>query len=450
MSTTTNLPMPLRLHLIRHGETAWSLSGQHTGRTEIPLTERGEQDARALGERLRNVRFNSVFTSPRQRARRTCELAGLDAVAEVEPELEEWDYGDYEGQRSVDIRVVRPDWNLFRDGCPHGESPSQASERADRVIARLRALEGNIAIFSHGHFGRVLAARWMGLPVEKARHLLLSTGSISILGFEHDHAEEPAIVLWNAGLNEVFGSTLEQRVANKDAIARKSALDRWENEGAAVLGTETSNSSFPDSEHNPQAVPSCGIIKIHLRKLEQLFDSLDHSPFREKDLDRNAEEYIVDSIKELPSRAPCELVIYLDQSASLADEGSIIEEAIHVHFARRAQVLRRALRQLLRRGWISLGIGLSFLVTFFLVGQFIRRLLGESQWGTLLRESLLIGGWVAMWKPLEVFLYDWWPILGERRIHDRLSRIKVRIIYAVSNPTSARAGAIGHTLPVSL
>ena len=103
MSTTTNLPMPLRLHLIRHGETAWSLSGQHTGRTEIPLTERGEQDARALGERLRNVRFNSVFTSPRQRARRTCELAGLDAVAEVEPELEEWDYGDYEGQRSVEI-----------------------------------------------------------------------------------------------------------------------------------------------------------------------------------------------------------------------------------------------------------------------------------------------------------------------------------------------------------
>jgi hypothetical protein len=184
--------------------------------------------------------------------------------------------------------------------------------------------------------------------------------------------------------------------------------------------------------------------------MSQLFDSLDHSPFREKDLDRNAEEYIVDSLKELPSRACCELVIYLDQAASLPDESKVIEEAIHVHFARRAQVLRRELRRLIRRGWISLGIGLSFLVTFFLIGQFIRRILGESQWGTLLRESLLIGGWVAMWKPLEIFLYDWWPILGERRIHDRLSRIKVRIVYAASKPASARAAAIGDTSPVSL
>jgi hypothetical protein len=196
--------------------------------------------------------------------------------------------------------------------------------------------------------------------------------------------------------------------------------------------------------HNP------AIIEMHLREMTQLFDSLDHSPFREKDLDRNAEEYIVDSIKELPARAACELVIHLDQPASTPDEVSIIEEAIHVHFARRAQVLRRELRRLIRRGWISLGIGLSFLVTFFLIGQFIRRVWGESQWGTLLHESLLIGGWVAMWKPLEIFLYDWWPLLGERRIHDRLSQIKVRIVYAASKPTSARAIVTGDTSPVSL
>ena len=187
-----------RLYLIRHGETDWSLTGQHTGRTDIPLTEQGEQDARELTEWLQAVRFNCVFTSPRQRARRTCELVGLDAVAEIEPDLAEWDYGDYEGQRSVDIRKGRPDWNLFHDGCPRGESPAQISERADRVIARLRAPEGNIAIFSHGHFGRVLAARWIGLPVGQAQHFLLSTASLSILGYEHNLAAESAIILWNA------------------------------------------------------------------------------------------------------------------------------------------------------------------------------------------------------------------------------------------------------------
>lgn len=199
----TILPMPLRLHLIRHGETEWTLSSQHTGRTDIPLTEQGEQDARKLAAQLRDVRFSRVFTSPRQRARRTCELVGLEAVAEVEPDLAEWNYGDYEGQRSADIRKGRPDWNLFRDGCPRGESPVQVSERADRVIARLRALEGNIAIFSHGHFGRVPAARWIGLPVRQAQHFILSTASISVLGYEHNLAEESSIVLWNAVSNEI-------------------------------------------------------------------------------------------------------------------------------------------------------------------------------------------------------------------------------------------------------
>jgi broad specificity phosphatase PhoE len=187
-----------RLYLVRHGETAWSLSGQHTGRTDIPLTEQGEQDARKLAAGLHTVRFSRVFTSPLQRARRTCELAGVGEVAEIEPDLTEWDYGDYEGLRPVDIRKRRPDWNVFGDGCPRGETPTQVSERADRLIARLRILEGNIAIFSHGHFGRVLAARWIGLPVGQAQHFLLSTASLSILGYEHNLAEDPAIVLWNA------------------------------------------------------------------------------------------------------------------------------------------------------------------------------------------------------------------------------------------------------------
>jgi broad specificity phosphatase PhoE len=187
----------------RHGETAWSLSGQHTGRTDIPLTEKGEQDARKLAKQLRAVTFSRVFTSPLQRARRTCELAGLSEGAEIEPDLTEWDYGEYEGQRPVDIRNGRPSWNLFQDGCPSGESAAQISERADRLISRLRTLEGNIAIFSHGSFGRVLAARWIELPVRKAEHFLLSTGSLSVLGYGHNLAEEPAIVLWNAVSNDI-------------------------------------------------------------------------------------------------------------------------------------------------------------------------------------------------------------------------------------------------------
>jgi broad specificity phosphatase PhoE len=191
------------LYLIRHGETAWSLSGQHTGRTDIPLTEQGERDVRKLANRLRAVTFSRVFTSPLRRARRTCELAGFDKVEEIESDLAEWDYGDYEGQRPVDIRNGRPDWNLFRDGCPRGESPAQVSERADRLISRLRTLDNNIALFSHGSFGRVLAARWIGLPVMQAQHFLLSTASLSVLGYGHNLAEESAIVLWNAVSNDI-------------------------------------------------------------------------------------------------------------------------------------------------------------------------------------------------------------------------------------------------------
>jgi probable phosphoglycerate mutase len=176
--------------------TAWSLSGQHTGRTDIPLIEQGERDARALGQSLRAVEFSRAYTSQRLRARRTCELAGLDEVAEIDADLAEWDYGDYEGLRGADIRTLRPDWNIFRDGCPNGESPADVSDRADRVIATFRTMQGNVAAFSHGHFGRVLAARWIGLPVRQAQHFLLSTAPLGILGY--DPAEDSTIVLWNA------------------------------------------------------------------------------------------------------------------------------------------------------------------------------------------------------------------------------------------------------------
>jgi broad specificity phosphatase PhoE len=186
-----------RLTLVRHGETEWSLSGQHTGRTDIALTARGEEGARALAPYLSGVKFTKVLTSPRIRAQRTCALAGLGAAAAIEPDLAEWDYGDYEGLRSAEICKLRPDWNIYRDGCPHGESPAQISDRADRLIARLRAEGGEIALFSHGHFGRVLATRWIGAPVLEAGRFSLSVATLSILGCEGSHPENATIVLWN-------------------------------------------------------------------------------------------------------------------------------------------------------------------------------------------------------------------------------------------------------------
>jgi probable phosphoglycerate mutase len=188
----------LRLYLIRHGETEWSLSGQHTGRSDIPLTGHGEDEARALAPCLCDISFSGVLTSPRQRARRTCELAGLGSMAEIEPDLTEWDYGEYEGQRSVDIRKARPGWMVFRDGCPGGETPAQVSGRADRVIARLSGMHGNVAVFSHGQFGCVLVARWIGLPIIEARHFSLDPASLSVLGFNPDHPETAVIALWNS------------------------------------------------------------------------------------------------------------------------------------------------------------------------------------------------------------------------------------------------------------
>jgi probable phosphoglycerate mutase len=188
-------PLPV-VYLARHGETAWSLSGQHTGRTDLPLTERGERQARALGERLRGTSFVKVFTSPSQRARRTAELAGFGNAAVTDPDLAEWDYGQYEGRRTADILAERPGWFLFRDGAPGGEPPDQVGARADRVIQRIRAIEGNVLIFSSAHILRVFAARWLGLEAAGGRYFLLDTSSLSILGYEHN-LEEPAIRLWN-------------------------------------------------------------------------------------------------------------------------------------------------------------------------------------------------------------------------------------------------------------
>jgi broad specificity phosphatase PhoE len=207
-----NLPTPLCLYLIRHGETEWALTGQHTGRTDIPLTQNGEDEARALGPHLQGIRFAHVLTSPLQRASQTCALVGLDCAPEIEPDLAEWDYGDYEGQQSVDIRKGRPDWNVFRDGCPHGEMPSQIVDRADLLLTRLRTLEGNIALFSHGQFGGVLAARWIGLTVIEAQHFPLGTASISIFAFDPHHPTVPIIALWNAAPDDRADSKSAEKI----------------------------------------------------------------------------------------------------------------------------------------------------------------------------------------------------------------------------------------------
>jgi broad specificity phosphatase PhoE len=188
---------PPIIYLARHGETAWSLSGQHTGLTDLPLTERGERTARRLGERLKGLTFAKVFTSPLQRARRTCELSGFGAVAEVDRDLVEWDYGQYEGRRTAEILAERPDWQLFRDGCPGGESPAQIAARADRIVNRVRAVQGDVLLFSSGHFMRVLTARWLGIePTVNCRYFMLSTASLSALGYEASRAR-PVIRLWN-------------------------------------------------------------------------------------------------------------------------------------------------------------------------------------------------------------------------------------------------------------
>jgi len=184
------------VYLARHGETAWSLTGQHTGLTDLPLTERGERNARSLGDRLHGLTFSQVFTSPLQRAVRTCELAGFGAAAAIDPDLVEWNYGQYEGRRTEEILAERPDWQLFRDGCPGGESPEQVGARADRVVRRVRAVQGDVLLFSSAHFLRTLTARWLGLEPAAGRLLVLGTAAVSALGYEHTPAE-PVVRLWN-------------------------------------------------------------------------------------------------------------------------------------------------------------------------------------------------------------------------------------------------------------
>ena len=188
-----NLPV---LYLARHGETVWSLSGQHTGRTDLPLTDKGKENAARLRERLQDLKFAMVLTSPLQRAKVTCEIAGFGTQALIDPNLYEWDYGKYEGRRTVDIRKERPDWQLFRDGCPGGETLAQVAARADQVVARVRANGGDVLVFSSAHILRILTARWLGLDPTAAACFLLSTASVSVLTYEHDLAH-PAVQLWN-------------------------------------------------------------------------------------------------------------------------------------------------------------------------------------------------------------------------------------------------------------
>lgn len=185
------------VHLIRHGETEWSLAGRHTGKTDLPLTAAGELEARNVGARLRETPFSHVFSSPRNRALRTATLSELLMTPVIDDDLREWDYGEFEGLRSSEILARQPQWNVFRDGCPGGESPEQVTERADRVVTLLRSLSGEIAVFSHGHFLRALAVRWVELPIATARRFYLSTGSISLLGYEHDRRDEPVVQGWN-------------------------------------------------------------------------------------------------------------------------------------------------------------------------------------------------------------------------------------------------------------
>ena len=200
--------VPLHAYLVRHGETEWSLSGQYTGRTDIALSAHGEDAARKLGPHLQEVPFIHVLTSPLKRAQQTCVLAGLSPVAEIEPDLAEWDYGEYEGRTPADILASRPGWNLFRDGAPGGETPFQIFTRADRLIRRLRILNGDVALFTHGHIGRVLAARWIGLSIRQAQHFLLNTASFGVLCYEHDRIDQPAIALWNAAAWEKCSTVL--------------------------------------------------------------------------------------------------------------------------------------------------------------------------------------------------------------------------------------------------
>ena len=241
--------MPLRLYIFRHGETEWSLSGQYTGRTDLPLTAHGENAARELRVRIQHISFTHVLTSPLRRAQQTCALVGLGPKPEIESDLMGWDNGDDEGRTPADILNSQPGWDLFRDGSPHGETPSQISTRADRLIGRLRTLHGNVALFSHGHFLRVLAARWIGLSVWQAQHLLLNTASLSILCYEHDRTGEPAIALWNSASHETFGAEYNRRAEDARPMKQR-AIERWENEGGEIPDQRRSQTTRAEPRAN--------------------------------------------------------------------------------------------------------------------------------------------------------------------------------------------------------
>lgn len=185
-----------QVYLVRHGETAWTITGQYTGYTDIPLTQQGERDAEKLGARLKGLKFAQVMTSPLQRAQRTAELAGFGKSVVIYADLAEWNYGTYEGRRTADIRVEHPGWRLLEDGCPGGETLEAISTRAGSIVDRLRSLEGDILVFSHRDILRILTARWLRLQSIEARRFYLSTASLSILGYHHD-LDEPVIRLWN-------------------------------------------------------------------------------------------------------------------------------------------------------------------------------------------------------------------------------------------------------------
>ena len=190
------------LYLVRHGETEWSLSGQHTGLTDLPLTGGGEEQARRLEPRLTATSFIKVLSSPLQRAMRTCELSGYGSAVEADPDLIEWNYGDYEGKTRPQILARRPDWLIFRDGCPNGESPKDVGNRADSVLSRIREVKGNVLVFSSGHFLRVLMARWLGLEPSGGRYFKLGTATLSILGYDHNNRAEPVIRLSNESVRK--------------------------------------------------------------------------------------------------------------------------------------------------------------------------------------------------------------------------------------------------------
>jgi len=188
--------------LIRHGETEWTVSRRHTGLTDLPLTAAGEDQARSLRNCLKGASFEKVFCSPLQRAARTCELSGYGSVAEVDRDLVEWNYGDYEGEKRPQILAERPKWVIFRDGCPNGESPADIVARADRFLSRIRTINGSVAVFSSGHFLRVLIARWLGLNPSAGKYFKLGTATLTVLGYDHISLDEPVIRL----LNESPGS----------------------------------------------------------------------------------------------------------------------------------------------------------------------------------------------------------------------------------------------------